>query len=130
MANELDHIYIFEDSNDYTRKVIFFKENINPSPEQIDNDFAIIRELAANDAFFLLIDLSNTNPPSIQVRKALKGNFNSFDNKLMMVFIYTGKNKFMIIAAKFVMSSAGLNNLRLFTTREQAINSIPRKKDF
>jgi hypothetical protein len=128
MANELDHIYIFEDSNDYTRKVIFFKENINPSPEQIDNDFAIIRELAANDAFFLLIDLTVANPPSMAARKALKRNFNSFDNQLMKVFIFTGKNKFMNIAAKFVMSSAGLGDSLIFTLKEEAIKAIPKKK--
>jgi len=127
MANELDHIYCLEDSNVYTHKVIFFRENINPTPDQIDDDFAVIHEMAANEKFFLLIDLSNTNPPSIQARKALKRNFKAFEKQLKTVFIYTGKNKFMNIAAKFVLTSAGLNNLRLFTTREQAINSLPRK---
>jgi hypothetical protein len=127
MADGVDHICYLEGSNLYTHQVIFFRERINPTPGQIDDDFAVIRELAANEPFFILVDLSSTNPPSIQARKTLKRNFNSFDNQLINVFVFSGKNKFINMAAKFVLSSAGLKNFRLFTTKEQAINSIPRK---
>ena len=128
MANELDHIYIFEDSNDYTHKIIFMQERIDPSPEQVNHSFNIIRELAADDEFFLLIDLSNSKPPSIKVRRALKRNFNSLDNRPRKVFIFTGKNKFVNIAAKFVMSSAGLGDSLIFTLKEEAIKAIPKKR--
>jgi len=127
MMNNVDHIYILEDLNAFTHMVIYFEENVTPTPEQVNRDFEIIREMAANEEFFLVVDLSRTNPPSIEVRKTLKRNFNSLKDQLLKVFIFTGKNKFMNIAAKFVFSSAGIKNFILFTTREQTINSIPRK---
>jgi len=120
-------VELLSNSDDFSCPVIYFKEAIEPEIEQVKLDFAEIRRLGNNAPFYLLIDLSQTNPPRVEVRAQLSKEFNSFGNSCKRVLVSTGKNKFLTVAAKFVFSRFGFKNFEFFTSIEKALLTIPKK---
>jgi hypothetical protein len=117
-------VSVFE-KDKYKYPVILVKEREHNSPEVVGIDFKTVLRLAGEQQFYLLIDLSDAGPPSLEVRMALKRNWIAIQEQYVQALVITGKNNFINIAAKFVFASAGVKNYRIFTNLEQALATIP-----
>ena len=120
-------VELLSNSDDFSCPVIYFKEAIDPEIDQVKLDFAEIRRLGNNAPFYLLIDLSQANPPRVEVRAQLSKEFKSFENSCKRVLVSTGRNKFLTISAKFVFARFGFKNFEFFTSIEKALLTIPKK---
>jgi hypothetical protein len=113
-----DRIYFFSE------KVIMFREVPVQSVFQLDLFEAKLDELAAPlDAYDLLIDLTEAEPPSAAIRARLKALF-ARQRKMRRTAVFTGKNFMLNVAAKFVLAGAGLRSFSVHTTREQALATL------
>ncbi len=120
-------VELLSNSDDFSCPVIYFKEAIDPEIEQVKLDFAEIRRIGNNAPYYLLIDLSQTNPPKFEVRAQLSKEFNALGGFCKGVLVSTGKNKLLTVAAKFIFSRCGFKNFEFFTSIEKALLAIPKK---
>jgi hypothetical protein len=96
-----------------------------PTAFSIDLLLAKVGELTEQlDSFVLLIDLTEPEHPSPEVRLRLKTFFTTQKKKISTVAIWTGRNFMLNVAAKFVLSGLGLRSVSVHKTKEQAFAHI------
>ena len=104
--------------------VIMYHEVPILSPFQLDRFEEKLNELAATvDAYTLVIDLTEAEPPSAPIRARLKKLFLA-QPKMKQTVVYTGKNFMLNVAAKFVLGGIGLRAFSVHKTREQALEAL------
>ena len=112
-------VYVYEDEND----IIYYKEAVQYSEFQLDIYFEEVEKLVAHRGFFyFLIDLVDTERPSAKIRSYLKYKFKPYVER-MHVAAYTGKNVWMNMAAKFVMSGT-FDSFSIHKTKEEALAEL------
>lgn len=114
-----EQVYVYDDERD----IIYYKEAVQYSEFQLDVYFEKVETLVADRGFFFfLIDLVDTERPTAKIRAYLKLKFGPYVGR-MHVAAYTGKNVWMNMAAKFVMSGT-FNSFSIHTTKEQALAEL------
>jgi hypothetical protein len=113
-----DRVYLFK------YDIVMFKELPVQSVFQIDLFFNKIAEIAANlEYFYMIIDLSEANRPSAEVRDHLKKRAVELTN-LKYVSIFTGGRLMLNIAAKFVCVACGMKSYSVKNTLEEALEAV------
>jgi len=74
-------------------------------------------------SYRLLIDLVTATPPNAAVRAALRRVFGN-QRKLERAAAFSGRNFLLNVAAKFVLTSAGLENFAVYRTKEDALEDL------
>lgn len=123
--NPKDYIHIY-DTEASSYKTIVYKEAPITSVNQIDDFFDYLEELSANQNFHIIIDLSDTNLPSAEVRSTLKNRFEKLNNKIMSYHVYIGPNFLLKIAVRYVGASLGLRDFKVHNSIENALDYINR----
>lgn len=124
--NPKDFIKIHENNVD-DPLVIIYKEAPNTSKPQVNDFMDYLEEISKKKDFHIIIDLSDTKPPSADVRATLKLRFEKLNHKIISYQVYIGTNILLKIAAKFVGASLGLRNFITQDSIELAIDHIKRK---
>lgn len=75
----------------------------------------------------MIIDLSDTKPPSAELRATLKSRFEKLNDKIKSYHVYIGSNILLKIAVQFVGASIGLRNFKTHNSIEKALNYINEK---
>ena len=117
-----NNIYIVSESPD--KLIIVFREPKNTNKDQINEYFDYLTQLSNNKKFHLIIDLSQTKPPSSEVRATLKQRFQILESNILSYQVYVGNNLLLKIAVKFVGASIGLQNFKLVNSIEEAQKRI------
>jgi hypothetical protein len=108
----------------YNDGIVMYKEVPVQSVFQLDLFMEKIREITTDLASFdMLIDLTEANRPSPEIRTHLKKCFNELE-KLRHVAVFTGQNFMLNIAAKFVLSSCGIRSYSVHKKLEEALEAI------
>lgn len=107
----------------YEPGILYWRE----LPVQSDFHLQIFRErlteLAAGTRPHLLIDLLVATPPGAEARAALRKMFTS-QPLIDRIAVFTGRNFMLNVAAKFVMTTAGLKNFAVHRTLEEALEDL------
>ena len=90
------------------------------SPSQVNLFFDYLDNLNQGRKFHIIIDLSETKPPSADVRSELRGRFKLLSTSVLSYKVYVGKNVLLKIAVKFVGASIGLENFTVHSSVESA----------
>jgi hypothetical protein len=83
--------------------VILWRELPVQSPVSVDQVFERVRQLAGNEPFNLIVDLTSASYPPESVRARLREGFRSLPN-VGRVAIYAGENDVLGLAARFVLT--------------------------
>ena len=122
MKNLKNQIKIIETFNGYP--IILYREAKEPNRKQINNYFDFLTELIMDKQFHIIIDLTEAKPPNADVRNAVKNRFLQLEDYILSYQVYVGSNFLLKIAVKFIGSSMGINNFKLVSTIEEAIDNI------
>jgi len=106
------------------KKIIVYKEAKKTSLTQISNYFNYLNEIIGNKSFHYIIDLSNTNPPSAEVRNYIKKELQKIDHLIESYSVIIGQNFLLKIALKFVGASLGLSNFKTYKSIAAAIKYL------
>ena len=117
-----EHIHVLEETSDLL--VIVYKEARVTNPSQVNDFFDYLTKLSSNRKFHIIIDLSNTNPPSAEVRSHLRNRLKLLDDTILSYKVYVGSNVILKIAARFVGASIGLENFTISNSIDSAITKI------
>ena len=113
----------------YDDEIVLYKETPVQTEFQLDICFKQIEDITSElSSFFLIIDLTEAQPPSANIRSLLRLKFMRLKDKLPYVALYTGKNFMLNLAAKFVLSNLDLKAFSIFKTKKEAIGSIAQFK--
>ena len=105
-----------------------YKELPVQSIFQLDLFMEKVREITAGlNSFDMLVDLTEANRPSPEIRAHLKKRFNELE-KLRHVAVFTGQNFLLNIAAKFVLSGCGIRSYSVHKKLEEALEAIYAQK--
>ncbi len=77
-------------------------------------------------SFGLLVDLTEADFPSAEVRTRLKKMFGSFP-AMRAIGVFTGRNFLINTAAKYILSEHGLPPFDVLKTREEALDALARR---
>ena len=125
----LKRVHLLESEETFSHPVICFNESKTTSPDQVYLDFREMQRLSGDRPFFVLADLTKADPPNLQVRRALSAAFREFNSdNFIGAYIYIGKSKFLLVAAKFVFGLIGKQKFHWFDSREEAIDAIPKNR--
>lgn len=97
-------------------------------PVQSDFQLQIFRErivelAAGGPPPHLIIDLTVATPPGAEARVALRKMFSS-RLPVDRIAVFTGRNFMLNVAAKFVLTTAGLRNFAVYRTLEEALGDL------
>lgn len=73
--------------------------------------------------FCVLVDLSEAGRPSAETRVVLNQRFASFRDVFIHTFFYTGKNRVINTAIRFLMYGSGYINYSVCSNYEDALNA-------
>lgn len=121
--NFSENIYILE-NNTNKPLIVYFREPKKTNLNTVNQNFDYLTKITKKEPFHIIIDLSNTTPPSAEVRNEIKHRFKSLKDQVISYNVYLGKNTLLKIAVKFVGVSLGLQNLNVVSSTEEAISSI------
>ena len=79
--------------------------------------------------YFILIDLSESKLPNTEQKKVIKKFITPAYHYTKHMAVFTGKNMLINLMAKFILGSVLLNSISLHTTRQQALNTIYKKRN-
>jgi hypothetical protein len=106
--------------------VIFYRELPVQSLFHLDLFEERLREMTRRMPMFaLLIDLTEAEFPSAEIRTRLKKMFLALPN-LRAVAVFTGRNFLINTAAKYVLSGPGMKPFSVHRTQEEAIAALSR----
>ena len=105
--------------------LIFYKEVPVMSAFQVSQFEERLHELTQElPAYRVLVDLSESSPPSAELRKLLQQMFAGLP-KIRRLSVYTEKNFIITVAARFVVRGfAGNMEKAVYRTREQAMQAL------
>lgn len=93
--------------------------------ESIDKTIADLTALAAQSTSKnLLVDFSESNKPSVDVRNQIKSRAASLIKGMHFISVCTGNNILVNVAAQFFIRSSGFKNISLCQTREEAMRML------
>ena len=104
--------------------IVFYKEAKDPERNQVNTYFDYVEELVDGKKFHLIIDLSECNAPSAEVRHELRKRFKAIESLAESYSIYIGKNILLRIAVKFIGASLGLKNFKKYNSINKAIKHV------
>jgi len=107
--------------------VIVYQEAKKTSTPQIEEYFEYLVTIVKNEQFHYIIDLSNTNPPTAEVRNCVKEKLKAFDNQILSYSVIIGHNFLLKIALKFVGASLGLKDFKTYNSITSAIKYLERE---
>ncbi|PHS10052.1 MAG: hypothetical protein COA88_03210 [Kordia sp.] len=122
MHNVHKNIRLLESTTTYP--IVLYIEAKKNSIAQITEYFRYVDKLIDGHKFHYIIDLSDTNPPSTEVRILLKKKLQDLDSKIVSYSVIIGSNYLLKIALKFVGSSVGLINFKTYKSVEDAVKFI------
>ncbi|MBG15576.1 MAG: hypothetical protein CL853_04400 [Crocinitomicaceae bacterium] len=111
-------IYIASESS--KDLVIVFKESKKTSTSQVNEYFDYLDSISQNNNFHLIMDLSDTSPPTAEIRAVLRDRFKAMESRIISYHVYVGKNFLLKVAVKFVGASIGLGSFKLHNSIDQA----------
>lgn len=112
---------------DKEKRIIFFDEVPIATLRSVDYTFNVLNELIEPfNTFYLIINLSKTQRPRSKIRKQLMDRFEPIKDSIRHCSVFTGKNLFMNMAAKFVMKQFYLNSVSFHKTRKEAELNIEK----
>ena len=115
---------IYKATSTLKNLVVVYKEAKKTSVPQIEEYFEYLASIVTNKQFHYIIDLSNTNPPTAEVRNCVKGKFKAFDTQILSYSVIIGDNFLLKIALKFVGASLGLKNFKTYKSITAAIKYL------
>ena len=122
-GTQSDQVWIHDDK----RKIVFYKEPVSTTKEQLDYNFHKIAELAKPyENFFLILDLTIASRPGPEIRQHIMENFALINPKLVHASIFTGKNFILNMAATFVLKKSGLGSYSIHKTQEEAEKALEK----
>jgi hypothetical protein len=108
----------------HSGRIMMYRELPVQSVFHLDLFESKMNELAQHlEHYDLLIDLTQAQPPSAQVRARLKKLFGG-QRLLRKTAVFTGRNFMLNVAAKFVLSGSGLRSFSVHSTQEQALEAL------
>ena len=105
--------------------VIVYNEFIKPNVSQISNYFDRVEKLSKGQKFHLIINLSNSEIPSISARNHIKLRLNSLAHLTLSHNVYVGTNILIKVAVKFIGMAIGIN-FKVCNSIEDAYQKISR----
>lgn len=109
--------------------VVHYKELKVMTPESIDMMWDIVGQLTAkHQSYYMLVDLSDTTPPTAMLRSLLKKRMVEHQQKLKFAAMYTQKNILINLSIKFLMGGKNMFPNAVFNTRAQAMTAIEKHK--
>lgn len=107
----------------YAPGIVYWRELPVQSAFHLELFEARIHELTAGRPYHLLIDLLVVQPPSAESRAALRRTFTRLHG-INRVAVFTGRNFMLNVAAKFVLTNAGIKNFAVYRTLEEAVEDL------
>lgn len=108
----------------YKPGILMYREAPIQSLFQLDLFEEKINALVSGlDSYVMVVDLTGAKAPSAEIRARLR-QLLAAQTKLRKIAVFTGRNFMLNIAAKFVLSGAGLHHFSVHTTLEQALRAL------
>jgi hypothetical protein len=109
------------------QKIVLYIEAVTPSFDQVNSYFDYLEELINEQKYHIIIDLSKSDIPCLEVRQLLKKRFKKIKEFTLSYNVYVGTNGFIKIAVKFIAAAVGIKEFRLFNSIEDAHQNILNK---
>lgn len=118
---EQANVWVHDDQN----RILFYREVPKPTKQSLTDNFKRVAKLAKDyEEFSLLIDLSNAERPSAEIRQHVSEKLGLFREKINHLAIYTGKNFILNMAVTFTFRKVNLESYSIHKTLEEAEKAI------
>ena len=98
--------------------IILLKEKEEQTAETSSLLWDEAANLSNDKPFYLIVDLSESSPPTRDVRVTVKEKYLNMRSAILSTYVYVGNKPLMWITTKFIISAARAKNVHL-------INDIP-----
>ncbi len=106
------------------KPIIFYEEVKKPSIETSLLSWDYIREITDGKPFYLIIDVSQTNPPNAELRAFMKRRYAESKDEVLFSYVIIGKNWLYKAAFKFLAASVGIKCVDVVKNIDQAQQKI------
>lgn len=111
--------------HNHDENVLFYKEIPEPTKSTLTENFEQLSKLSKTyKKFFLIIDLSEAERPSAEIRQHISEELKFFKEKVIHLAIYTGQNFILNMAVTFTFRKVNLKSYSIHKTLEEAEQAI------
>jgi len=113
---------------DSDKLIVYLQETKKTTVNQVNLFFNQVENLANNNNFNIIIDLSHASPPNAEIRNEIKIRFSTIDHLIDSYSLIIGSNILLMVAAKFAMASLGIKNFKIYRKKDEAIEYIKKNE--
>ena len=106
------------------KPIIFFEELKKSCVETSLLSWDYIREITVGKPFYLIIDVSQTNPPNAELIAFMKRRYEESKDEVLFSYVILGKNLLYKAVFKSLAASVGIKCIDIVKNIEQAQKKI------
>ena len=104
--------------------IIYLKEYENQTVETTNLLWDEVEILANEQPFYLIADVSNSAPPSGEVRRLVLERYNQIVDNIVCIYAYVGKKTLLRIAVKFMINAARSKKVQFIRDIQDGLDRI------